>query len=393
MIHMLFNDIEIKQLKDTAPNHIFDECVVGFLNSLSLVLMKSGRAYSDVVTFAYWCRKNSIRKMSEIYLNDRTTRIGKGIVFHIAPSNVPINFAYSMVAGLLAGNVNLVRLPSRSFPQVEIIVTAIHKLLKDQWNCLKPYIHLFSYGHDKGVTDMLSSIADVRVIWGGDETISVIRQSPLRARATEIPLADRYSIFLINAEDYLLEKDKVGLAKKFYNDTLLFDQNACTSPRLVCWLGNNIESAKELFWLEYVNYVRSNYEIQELQVINKYYQLCRMAIESNLIGQVHPNNLVTRIQLQSVTKETEKFFYNSGFFLEVDIKELDELLPILTEKCQTVVYFGDIKDQIKYFINRRKPKGIDRVKPIGKSGDFSLKWDGFDLIVAMSRLIEGFDDI
>ena len=35
------------------------------------------------------------------YKKDESLRLGRGIIFHIAPSNVPINFAYSLVAGLL----------------------------------------------------------------------------------------------------------------------------------------------------------------------------------------------------------------------------------------------------------------------------------------------------
>ena len=35
-----------------------------------------------------------------------------------------------------------------------------------------------------------------------------------------------------------------------------------------------------------------------------------------------------------------------------------------------------------------KPKGIDRIVPIGKTSDFSLNWDGIDLINSLSRVIE-----
>ena len=56
--------------------------------------------------------------------------LGKGTIFHIAPSNVPINFAFSLISGILMGNSNMVRLPSNQFKQINIIVDAFNRLCK-----------------------------------------------------------------------------------------------------------------------------------------------------------------------------------------------------------------------------------------------------------------------
>jgi hypothetical protein len=55
---------------------------------------------------------------------------------------------------------------------------------------------------------------------------------------------DRYSIAVIDADSYLIHPEKKQLAQAFYNDTLLNDQNACSSPSLVVWTGrDNIRHA------------------------------------------------------------------------------------------------------------------------------------------------------
>jgi hypothetical protein len=54
---------------------------------------------------------------------------------------------------------------------------------------------------------------------------------------------------------------------------------------------------------------------------------------------------------------------------------------------QTLVYYGLTENKIAAFIKKYKPKGIDRVVPMGKSMDFTLVWDGFDLIYELSREI------
>ena len=104
----------------------FAEEVIGFLSSLSASILKDpiSRSFSDVVTFAFFCRKANLQKQRAKW-NLQEIRLGRGIIFHIAPSNVPINFAYSLVAGLLGGNLNVVRVSSKAFPQVDLVVKHI----------------------------------------------------------------------------------------------------------------------------------------------------------------------------------------------------------------------------------------------------------------------------
>ena len=80
--------------------------ICSFLSDLSSYLLKDKTAlqYPDIVSFAYFCRKANIQKKKEAFQTEGRLRLGRGIIFHIAPSNVPVNFAFSFVFGLLAGN-------------------------------------------------------------------------------------------------------------------------------------------------------------------------------------------------------------------------------------------------------------------------------------------------
>lgn len=138
-------------------------------------------------------------------------------------------------------------IPSRDFPQIRIINRAIRTEL-EKYAELKPYILLLRYERDKDINDVLSSLCDVRVIWGGDSTIMELRKSPLPPRATEVTFADRYSLAVIDSGEYIRRikadsKAASRTASDFYNDTYLFDQNACTSPRVVAWAGCAREEA------------------------------------------------------------------------------------------------------------------------------------------------------
>jgi hypothetical protein len=66
---------------------------------------------------------------------------------------------------------------------------------------------------------------------------------------------------------------------------------------------------------------------------------------------------------------------------------LTEILPSCSNKCQTITYYGLDQKEILKFINGHSPNGVDRIVSIGKSMDFTLVWDGHDLIRELSRII------
>ena len=379
------NDI-IRNMENVPAFQPFDDSGIECLDRVSHILLNDTHAkqYPDVVTFAFWCRKASIRNLQKPYL-EMKNRVGRGVVFHIAPSNVAVNFAYSLVVGILSGNSNIVRLPSKEFEQVRIICSAIEQALDDN---MKKQICLVQYGHNQAVTDFLSSVCDTRIIWGGDQTISNIRKSTIKPRTTEITFADRYSIAIINADEYLNEKNKKSVAQGFYNDTYLSDQNACTSPRLIAWMGENIADAKNVFWDELSKIVSERYLLQPVQAVSKFANICRQAITDQHIRYIKgKENSIMRVKVDDITYSLMDYKGDSGYFMEYDAATLDELLPLFTSQCQTISYYGLDLNQLQKFVFGKRPKGIDRIVPIGRTMDFSLVWDGYDLIRSLSREI------
>ena len=367
----------------------FADDIVEFLNDVSKELMKdrTAKVFSDVVTFAFWIRKASVLKLKERFvINDGSFRLGRGVVFHIAPSNVPVNFAYSMVAGLLNGNANVVRIPSKDFDQVRILVNAFNQVLK-QHEKMKPYVLLVRYGRDQDVNDMFSSIADVRVTWGGDNTIAELRKSPLPPRSSEITFADRYSLAVIDSDSFLAIENKSKVAEDFYNDTFFTDQNACTSPRIIIWTGSKIEEAKQVFWTMEHDLVKQRYTFQAIQGVNKLTSSYLISVaEPGCKIEKHEDNLIIRVLVPKVSDFLMGYKDNSGYFFEYDCKDILEIKDLCNDKrCQTVAYIGKA-DMITPLLNAGV-KGIDRVVPMGKTMDFDLIWDGYDLLASLTRIV------
>ena len=375
------------QLPNINAKKPFSEDIVEFLNEVSKELMKTGKGFSDVITLGFWIRKGSVLKLKERFdENQKGFHLGKGVAFHIAPSNVPVNFAYSLVSGLLTGNANVVRVPSKDFPQVGIITKAINKVL-DEFEELRPYVICTRYGRDKDINDLFSSVADVRVVWGGDQTIAELRKSPLPPRAGEITFADRYSLAVIDADIYLSIDDKERVAEDFYNDTFFSDQNACTSPRIVVWTGHKIDEAKKIFWETEHALVEKKYTFQSIQGVNKLTKgYLIAAVEPGVKIEEHEDNLIMRVKVPNISDDLMNYRDNSGYFYEFDCENVLDLIPLCNNKrCQTVGYIGS--SEVLLPLIQAGIKGIDRVVPIGKTMDFDLIWDGYNLPALLTRTI------
>ncbi|THG64052.1 acyl-CoA reductase [Bacteroides faecichinchillae] len=385
-------EINWEEFTAYRPDVPFSDEVVEFLNALSGAIMKDrlSRLYPDAITFAYFCRKANLLKLKVQYVHVDELRLGRGVLFHIAPSNVPINFGYSLVAGLLAGNANIVRVSSKQFAQVDLIIKHMHELLESgQYNEVANRIALVRYDRSSDASAYFSSIANVRVIWGGDATIQTIRQNSIPVRSFDVCFADRYSIAVIRPSAIMAASntEMKKLAEAFYNDTYLFDQNACSAPHTIFWLNDpSLTEAKERFWSAVHDHVATKYQLQAVMAVDKLTALYRQAVCMNIMAEPMPDNIVVRVDLNEVPINIDDFRCSCGYFSEKTIESLDEISPIVSSKYQTLGYFGFEKEEFTEFVCKKRFQGLDRIVPIGETTTFSLTWDGFNLIEMFTRI-------
>ena len=382
-------------LLNQSSFEIFSIESIDFLSDISNNLLKRPevRDYPDVATFAFYCRRANINAIKKGYSTSSSIRIGRGIVFHITPGNVPVNFAYSLFVGLITGNINIVKVPSKNFEQVDIILRSINEVLntKNYKSIFSNRLFIVKYDRDNNATSYFSNLSDVRIIWGGDNTIKEIRKSPIPPKSTEVTFSDRYSIAVINASAYINLENKKKLAQDFYNDTYLFDQNACTSPQAIYWIGSEVDvkKAQYEFWnLLQMILDEKKFELQPVISIDKLTTFYSQAITYGDISKVNQQgNDIWRINNSSTHSDIESHRCSSGYFNEFVIQSLDELIPIINRRYQTLSYFGISNEEFKSWLIKSKPIGIDRFVPIGRTMDFSLVWDGFDLVNNLSRQV------
>lgn len=368
---------------------IFDETVCRFLAALSDRLRADALAHAhpDLMAFGFWCRAGHLQQLGRRYPESGQ---GLGLAFHITPANVPLNAAFSFAAGLLAGNSNVVRLPTRSFPQMDRLLDNLNTLLSlPEFAVLADTVSFIRYPPDDAITAEISAGCRARVIWGSDETVSRLRSLPLPPRATELTFPDRYSLAVLEASAIanLGEEDLTRLTDRFYQDTFAMDQDACSSPRLILWQGEGCGVARSRFWPSLARWVGQRYSLEPLFAVDRYVHLCQDAIDLPEIKEVRRwGSDIYCVELKELPERWLELKGRFGYFYELLDPSLSTL-DRLSEKVQTVTYFGMSGAALAERLRSAQCPGVDRVVPVGRALDFDLVWDGYDLVRSLSRQV------
>ena len=169
----------------------------------------------------------------------------------------------------------------------------------------------------------------------------------------------------------------------------MVDQNACSSPHLIVWLGENIKNVRLKFWSHLYDVVKVKYEMPEIASMDKFNQLCKNILSSsNIKNQERFGNLIYTIMLKNLDKNPNNLKGKWGFFYEYETKEINKIAKFINNKYQTLTYFGVKKEKLKNFLLNNNLSGVDRVVPIGQALDMGLNWDGYEITSTLSRVVE-----
>ncbi len=381
-----------EEIKNFSPLTPYSDEVCNFLNDFSSELLKDFRyrEFPDAATVAFFSRKGNIQRLKKNFV-DENFRLGKGLAFHITPSNIPVQFMFSYFFGLLAGNANVVRVASKNYPQVDFLCEILNKILmRDEYKKIREMTAIVRYDRESDWTKIFSAKCHVRLIWGGDSTIENIRKIPIPPRATELVFADRYSFAIIdeNSVENLNDAELNRLAQNFYNDTYLVDQNACSSPHLILWKSSKNFQGREKFWTAVEKIVHEKYDFPPIKATTKYTNFCQNAIDFPQTEKLFKHdNFLYRVKVSAPFKGIENLRGKFGLFYENNFSSWEDWLEIINEKFQTLTYFGFNSKILAQEVVKNNWLGIDRIIPIGRALDIGIFWDGYDLIGQMSRII------
>ena len=396
--HFIESDIDLYDFISSTENKNippFSDEVIDFINnfSKSILLDQGSRKFPELVVLADFFSKRNIKRISNKVSNkdDSYALLPLGKTFHIAPSNVDTIFLYSSLIALMCGNICLIRLSSQRTEQIDFAIDKLNSLLSQHSNFLKR-LFVFNYGHNDEITRRISSHIDLRVIWGGDNSVKAIRSIPLNPMARELTFPNRFSFTVMKSKEVISNQyDLNSIVDSFLKDTIYFDQQACSSPRSLIWLGsqNNNQKAQDIFWKRYLERLPSkDYQNTPGMMMDRF-------VASNFLSAINLSKRVnsaidypTRLKVHDLNSQILREIHpGNGLFYETEVQNIDQIAKQVKNTDQTLTYFGLDNSEISDLLSLISNRGLDRILPIGEALDFSVIWDGYDLIEAFTRKV------
>ena len=396
--HILFpKSSSLVRFNTTKLLSPFDDQLCAFVDALSHKLMASFRDnYPDLFALGYWFRKAHVQEIKQQFF-DRSLSFQvrpAGNVFQISPGNVDTLFLYSGLLALLMGNRVAIRISSKQSDQLDSLIALLNSFIEGtRYQEVSHRLFVFVSDHDSAIISDLSRNCDVRVLWGSDQGIEAIRREGLSAKAKDISFPERVSCCLISAEEVLNTRDLGPLISDFTKDIHSFSQQACSSPKCLIWQGESkiVEKAREKFWSLVNSYTDTNpFTRSPSELMQKKISLQAMALSApvKIIDEQHAISRAF-VDINNINVGLLKMNQGHGLLLETQINELEELTNCLCEHFQTLAYWGF--QRVKLLNNLTNSEGVllnfDRVEVIGKSLEFNIIWDGYDLLHEFCKVI------
>ena len=303
-----------------------------------------------------------------------------------------MSFAYSLVIGILTGNKNIIRIPEKSIDYAKKLSKIFIKLRKTFPDIVNNNTLVY-YKKDKKLTEFFSLESDGRIFWGTDETIFDLKKLDSKPNSRDVFFNDKTSISIINLDEVLnLSQNKIKkLCRNFFNDTYLFDQNACTSTKIIILIGNKNIKNTDVFWRELNEIIKKNYSLTDFMATDKFF-ITSTFLGKNIKQNYKVKNIKNNINIIQCKKLNDVKIKNLisrwGLFYEMKCSNIKNIKIPISKNYQTISYFGlNKKQKEKIFLNDSL-KNFNRVVPIGNTMNFQLTWDGYDLINYLTKKIE-----
>ncbi|MFI6183490.1 acyl-CoA reductase [Nonomuraea sp. NPDC051191] len=383
----------LAQMRQGVPLEVGDERMRAFLAAFGKRLLRPAlaRRHPELGSLGFFLRPSELARTLE-GLRTSHVRVPRGLVFHLPPANVDTVFVYSWALSALMGNRNVVRLSPRAGAVAEVIIDTLREALADADPVVAATQRIVSYDRRaEAVTAGLSAACDLRVIWGGDDTVREVRRHPLAPHARDLTFPDRSSFAVVSAAAWLCapRAARVAAAEGFVNDSYWFDQAACSSPRTVFWVGadGDCEAARGDF-TEQVSRVLAGrgWEVDAAMAVEKRVSVYGLAADGLVDLIEFRGNALANVTLAAAAAMPRRWL-GAGTFAHARVSTLAELIPMVERKDQTLTHFGFSLGELEELARGLGGRGVDRMVPVGSALSFHRVWDGVDLPGEFTRLV------
>lgn len=307
--------------------------------------------------------------------------VPKGVVGHWVAGNVPMLSIISVLQAILTRNVSVVKLSSR---QEDWISPFLHSLAQsgEAGRVMADSVIVLSYpGELAAINNVLASVCDVRVAWGGQEAVQSVASLQGKWNSSTLIFGPKFSCSIIDPE-----KMKIEDWRKMAIDVVLFNQLACTSPHAIFIKGNEqsvLSAARQLAEALKVLGDRSFYEpldAGEASKVLNYRTAAWMRGENLLCSNGTEWTLHIHDKLEPVRGWGMKIINLYPF------EHVEKIPPMLPETLQTVSHKLST-EQLRAFAHSARHSGVSRIVPVGETHYYDIPWDGMLVLDQLVRWI------
>jgi hypothetical protein len=340
--------------------------------------------------FAHWTRGTALRALAtrfETTAVPGTLSAPRGIVLHLPPRNVETMLLFSWVVSYLAGNANVVRLPTEQSGAVMEAVELVAKHLSAVEGCAEVFV---CYPAEDALNRALSRACDARVVWGGDAKIQAFEGLPLRSGGKAIWFGDRYSYCAISGPALACaDSDELtALAYKLVADIFTFDQMACSSPHKIYVVGDATTyrpAVTALLAAVDAAARRRGADIPTSHTIRKMTEALTLASAGAEAFVPQLSGELISVVFSQLRQVEDRI--GGGFIVVEFIPDLRTLADMVQPGHQTLTHYGFTTAEMTTFAKSSIQAGLSRIVPVGRALDFDVIWDGYDLTRELTRTI------
>jgi len=382
--------------------------IVAILDYLGRDLIKDPECQTlDGISYiSMWLRRSNLERVLKTEYDDPAVLDGfipsegmrikaqpRGLACHWVANNVTTLGIFSVLLAILSKNSSLVK---ASLINKDHLLKILAKL--DEVRCEKDGRSLSGAviaasvavvtfeGRDINSSSKFSQVADIKVVWGGAESVAAISSLPSRSSCELILFGPKYSLGVMDRE-FSQQKDLALKLRPFARDVMLFDQMACSSPQVLFVekggrdLNEVAAALKEAFQSQRGITIGGMAEDICAKVINARGRYL-LDVDRNVVSS---HDLSWTILIDNEDSFPDPVHGRCLFLRSVD--DLDRVSAQITHNVQAVeLLFTDEEKMIK-FSDKATAVGADRIILSGGAHDFSLPWDGMKVLNRMVRWV------
>ncbi len=366
--------------------------------------------HQGLTFLADWCHPNRLRTMLDRSLGmprgalDGPRAEGysvkrlrfaapRGLAVHWLAGNVPLLGMLALSQSILTRNANLLKAASSHASVLPLLLDAFRglevrgggRVLRGD-DVLASIAVVYFDRHDEASAVAVSSLADVRIAWGGREAIEAVNRLPRTSTAEDITLGPKLSFAVIGREQLATPRLRARTAKRLAVDACVFDQYACASPHVAFIEEGGAVSVRD-FAEEFATELgRTSARIPKGPIDEgTAAAVMRARLRGELLGELWhgPDFDWTVVYHHRVEKLDPTY---SRVLSIVPVADVAQTLPFVSRDIQTIGTAIDGARGIE-FCRQAALAGADRFPILGRMTYFDAPWDGMSIANRLTRWV------